>query len=48
VPILSFLGGPIHEDARWLTSVAVALAVPLIAYLYGTVSGLLLKLLNID
>ncbi len=47
-PILNFLGGEVHEKYKWLTSVGVALFVPFIAYSYGTVTGLLLKLIGID
>ena len=47
-PILDFMGGDIHEKYKWLTSVGVFLFVPLIAYTYGTVTGLLLKLIGID
>ena len=47
-PILDFMGGDIHEKFKWLTSVGVFLLVPFIAYTYGTVTGLLLKLIGID
>ncbi|MCB2191275.1 MAG: cytidylate kinase-like family protein [Deltaproteobacteria bacterium] len=47
-PILNFLGGSIHEHWKWAASIAVALFVPLVAYTYGTISGLILKLVNID
>ncbi|MCK5195484.1 MAG: hypothetical protein KAQ71_16850, partial [Desulfobulbaceae bacterium] len=47
-PILDFMGGDIHEKYKWLTSVGVFLLVPFIAYTYGTVTGLLLKLIGID
>jgi cytidylate kinase len=46
--ILSFLGGAIHQHWKWLASVAVAIFIPIIAYLYGTVTGLALKIINID
>lgn len=46
--ILNFLGGEIHEKWKWLASLSVALFVPCVAYLYGTVTGLLLKLIGID
>jgi hypothetical protein len=42
------MGGPMHEEWRWPVSIVVALFVPLVAYLYGTVAGLALKLINID
>lgn len=47
-PILNFMGGEIHNNIKWLTSVVVFLFVPSLAYLYGTVTGLLLKLIGID
>ncbi|MEE8432138.1 MAG: cytidylate kinase family protein [Candidatus Desulfatibia sp.] len=47
-PILNFMGGEIHNNLKWLTSVVVFLFVPTLAYVYGTVTGLLLKLIGID
>jgi hypothetical protein len=47
-PILNFMGGEIHENAKWLTSLAVFLLVPFTAYAYSTVTGLLLKLIGLD
>ena len=47
-PILNFLGGEIHAKWKWLASIVVALFVPLVAYTYGTVAGLVLKLIDID
>ncbi len=47
-PFLDFLGGPVHQDYKVLAAVTVALASPLIAYLFGTVSGLALKIINVD
>jgi len=46
--VLSFLSGPMHEQTRWLAPLVVVLFIPLIAYLWGTVTGLALKLINID
>jgi hypothetical protein len=46
--VKSFLSGSIHEHLRWLTSLGIFLFVPLIAYLYGAVTGLALKIINID
>lgn len=46
--ILTFLSGPIHEHIKWLAPLVIVLFVPLIAYLYGSVTGLALKLINID
>lgn len=48
MPVLDFLGGPLHQDFKIVAAVAVALFSPLIAYVYGTVSGLTLKIINID
>ncbi len=47
-PILNVLGGDLHEKWKWAASFGVALFVPFIAYSYGTVSGLILKLIDID
>jgi hypothetical protein len=47
-PILNFLGGEMHAKWKWLAAVFVALFVPLVAYTYGTVTGLVLKLIDID
>jgi cytidylate kinase len=46
--VLSFLSGPGHEQIKWLAPLIVVLFIPVIAYLYGTVTGLALKLINID
>jgi hypothetical protein len=47
-PILNFLGGEMHANWKWLAAISVALFVPLVAYAYGTVTGLVLKLIDID
>jgi len=47
-PILNFLGGELHAKWRWVGAFAVALFVPLVAYAYSTVTGVLLKLIDID
>jgi hypothetical protein len=47
-PILNFIGGDLHEHWKWLAAVFVAVFVPFVAYTYGTVSGLILKLVDID
>jgi hypothetical protein len=47
-PVMNFLSGPIHQHTKWIASVAVVLFIPLIAYLYGTVTGLALKIINVD
>jgi hypothetical protein len=47
-PILDFMGGDMHQKYKWLTSMGVFLFVPLIAYIYGTVTGLILKMIGID
>ncbi|MFH1138880.1 MAG: cytidylate kinase-like family protein [Pseudomonadota bacterium] len=47
-PILDFLGGELHAKMAWLTSLGVVIFVPLVAYVYGAVTGLLLKLINMD
>jgi hypothetical protein len=47
-PILNFLGGEFHKHWRWVTPIAVAVFVPLVAYFYGTVTGLILKFIRLD
>ena len=47
-PVLDFLGGPLHENFKIAAAVAVAVFSPLIAYVYGTVSELTLKIINVD
>jgi Cytidylate kinase-like family len=47
-PILNFLGGETHAKWKWLASISVVLFVPLVAYTYSTVTGLVLKLIDID
>lgn len=46
--VLDFLGGPLHERLPWLAPMAVVLFVPLLAYAYGNVAELTLRLLKID
>ncbi|MBW1846705.1 MAG: cytidylate kinase family protein [Deltaproteobacteria bacterium] len=47
-PILNVLGGDLHEQWKWLAAAGVVVFVPFIAYTYGTISGLILKLIDID
>jgi cytidylate kinase len=47
-PILDFLGGPLHQDFKVSAAVAVTLFSPLLAYVFGSVSGLALKIINVD
>ena len=47
-PILNFLGGELHAKWKWVGAISVVLFVPLVAYTYSTVTGLLLKLIDID
>lgn len=47
-PILNVIGGDLHEKWKWAAAVGIAFFVPFVAYVYGTVSGLLLKLIDID
>lgn len=47
-PILDFLAGDLHQKLRWVSPIAVVLFVPALAYVYGTVTGLLLKWIDID
>jgi len=46
--LANFLSGSFHQHYKWVTSAAVALFTPAIAYLYGKVSELALKIVNID
>jgi cytidylate kinase len=46
--VIDFLSGSVHQHFKWLASLAIVLFIPLVAYLYGTVTGLALKLINID
>ncbi len=43
-----FLSGSIHQHYKWLASVVVFVFIPIIAYVYGTVTDLALKLINVD
>jgi len=47
-PILEFLGGPAWKAWRPVATVSVLVTVPLVAYLYGTVSGLILSWLRFE
>lgn len=47
-PVFNFLSGPMHQQYKWLAPLAVFLFIPAVAYIYGTVSELLLKLIDID
>jgi cytidylate kinase len=46
--VLDFIGGPLHEQAKWLAPIVVILFVPLFAYVWGTATALALQLLRID
>jgi len=43
-----FLSGSIHQHYKWLASVVVFVFIPILAYVYGTVTDLALKLINVD
>ncbi len=47
-PILNLLAGELHEKMKWLTSLAVAIFVPVVAFCYSTVTGLVLKAVGMD
>ncbi len=47
-PILNVLGGDLHSKFKWGASIGVALFVPVVAYTYSTVTGLILKIIDID
>ncbi|MCF8106026.1 MAG: cytidylate kinase-like family protein [Desulfohalobiaceae bacterium] len=46
--VLDFLSGPIHRNMKWLSPLVIVLFIPFIAYVYSTVTGLALKIINID
>jgi cytidylate kinase len=46
--VIDFLNGSFHQHYKWVGSVAVFIIIPVIAYVYGTVTGLALKLINVD
>jgi cytidylate kinase len=46
--LFNFLSGPMHQSYKWLSPVVLFLFIPLLAYLWGTVTGLALKIINID
>lgn len=46
--ILNVIGGEFHSKFKWVASFLIFLFVPLVAYVYGTVTGLVLKLVDID
>jgi len=46
--LLNFLNGPLHDHYKWLAAVAVGAFSPFIAWIYGTVTGLAFKMINID
>jgi hypothetical protein len=47
-PILNFLGGADWKSWRIAATLAIAAAVPLVAYLWGSVTGLVLKWLRFE
>jgi len=47
-PILNVLGGDLHLKFKWAASIGVACFVPVVAYIYSSVTGLILKLVDID
>ncbi len=47
-PLFNFLSGPLHQSYVWLSPLVLFCFIPLIAYLWGTVTGLALKIINID
>jgi len=44
----NILSGSIHQHFKWLTSAMVVVFTPVIAYIYGKVAELTLKIINID
>jgi cytidylate kinase len=47
-PVMDFLGGSLHQNFKVLAAVAVAVFSPVLAFVYGNVSGLTLKIINVD
>ena len=47
-PVLDFLSGPVHLQHKWIAPLAMVFFIPLVAYLWGAVTGLALKIINID
>jgi hypothetical protein len=46
--VIDFLSGTFHQHYKWVGSLAVFGLIPIIAYVYGTVTGLALKIINVD
>ncbi len=46
--VFNFLSGPLHQRYVWLSPLVLFCLIPLVAYLWGTVTGLALKIINID
>ncbi len=46
--VLAFLSGPLHQRLKWLSPLVLVGFVPLLAFIYGEVAGLALKIINID
>jgi cytidylate kinase len=47
-PILRVLGGDLHSKYKWIASIGLGLFIPVVAYTYSTVTGLILKIIDID
>lgn len=46
--VATFLSGPIHQQNKWLAPALMVLFIPCLAYIYGRVAELALKIINID
>jgi hypothetical protein len=46
--VMDFFNGSVHQHHKWLPAVVVFVFSPVIAYLYGTVTDLALKIINVD
>jgi cytidylate kinase len=46
--VINLLSGSLHHHFKWLAPLVMFFFIPMIAYIYGTVTGLALKLINID
>ncbi len=46
--VMDFVGGSLHQQLKWLAPIAVVFFVPILAYVWGTVTALALQLMRID
>ncbi len=46
--VMDFLGGETHQRFKWLSCAAIGIFIPFVAYTYGKVTGMILKVIGID